>query len=113
MMVATTDGMLNITEVVAEAALPTDGNCEEDMKELETADEDVAKGAVVRAKNLKRMVMRRGKRKLMSYGQRGKRTLMSYGPVKFSVDTVCTGFELMSYSSSSDAFLSMVRCICC
>lgn len=113
MMVATTDGMLNITEVVAEAALPTDDNCEEDMKELETADEDVAKGAVVRAKNLKRMVMRRGKRKLMSYGQRGKRTLMSYGPVKFSVDTVCTGFELMSYSSSSDAFLSMVRCICC
>ncbi|XP_078368266.1 uncharacterized protein LOC144652106 [Oculina patagonica] len=76
MMVASTEGMISITEVIAEAALPTDGTCEEDMKELETADEDSAKGALVRVQNLQRMVTRRGKRKLMSYK-----------PVKFSVDT--------------------------
>ena len=92
MMVATTDGMFNITEVVAEAVLPTDGNCEEDMKELETADEDATKGAIVRARNLKKMVMRRGRRKLKHYKNRGKTTLMSYGPIKFSVNTVCAGF---------------------
>lgn len=93
MMVATTDGMLNITELVAEAALPTDGNCDEDMREQETFLEDAYKGAVVRAKNLKRMVVRRGTRKLHHYKNRGKTTLMSYGPIKFSVDTVRTGFE--------------------
>ena len=96
MMVATSDGMFNVTEVLAEAVLPTDGNCEEDMKELETADEDATKGVIVRAQNLKRMVMRRGRRKLKHYKNRGKTTLMSYGPIKFSVDTVGTGFE-MSY----------------
>lgn len=88
MMVATSDGMFNVTEVLAEAVLPTDGNCEEDMKELETADEDATKGVIVRAQNLKRMVMRRGTRKLKHYKNRGKTTLMSYGPIKFSVDTV-------------------------
>ena len=93
MMVATTDGMLNITELVAEAALPTDGNCEEDMKERESLDEESSKGAVVRAQNLKRRVVRRGTRQLKHYKNRGKTTLMSYGPIKFSVDTVNTGFE--------------------
>ena len=88
MMVATTDGMLNITEVFAEVALPTDGNCDEDMKELETADEDASKGAIVRAHNLKKRVMRRGRKRLNHYHNRGKTTLMSYGPIKFSVDTV-------------------------
>ena len=88
MMVATTDGMLNITEVIAEAALPTDGNDDEDIKEVETADEDATKGAIVRAHNLKKRVMRRGRRRLNHYHNRGKTTLMSYGPIKFSVDTV-------------------------
>lgn len=78
MMVARTEDMLNFTEFVAEFALPTDGKCEEDMKELETVDEDHTKGPLVRAKNLRKRVARRG-----------KRTLMSYKPVKFSVDTVC------------------------
>lgn len=78
MVVASTEGMLSITEVLAEAALPTDGTCEEDMKELETADEDSTKGALVRVKNLRRVLSRRSRRKLMSYR-----------PVKFSVNTVC------------------------
>lgn len=75
------EGMLAITEVLAEATLPTDGNSEEDMKELEAVDEDSTKGALVRVKNLRKMVSRRGRRKLMSYR-----------PVKFSVDTVCCRF---------------------
>lgn len=77
-MVAGAEGMLSITELLAEATLPTDGNSAEDMKELETADEESTKGALVRVKNLKKIVSRRGRRKLMSYR-----------PLKFSVDTVC------------------------
>ena len=79
-MVARTEDVLSFSEFVAEFALPTDGTCEEDMKELETVDEDHAKGPVVRAKNLHKMVTRRGKRKLMSYKS-----------IKFSVETVCHG----------------------
>lgn len=82
MMVARTEDVLSFSELVAEFALPTDGTCEEDMKELETVDEDHAKGPVVRAQNLKKMVTRRGKRKLMSYR-----------PVQFSVNTVRYGLE--------------------
>ena len=74
--------MLSFSEFIAEATLPTDGTCEEDMKEVETADADHAKGPLVRVQNLRKMVTRRGKRKLMSYR-----------PVKFSVDTVRHGFE--------------------
>ena len=81
MVYAKTEEMLSIGEFFAEAALPTDGNEEEDMKELETADEDSTKGAFIRAKNLKRLVSRRGRRKLMSYR-----------PVKFTVNTVCHRF---------------------
>ena len=86
MMVARTEDVLSFTEFVAEAALPTDGTCEEDMKELEKMDEEHAKGAVVRAQNLRKMLTRRGKRKLMSYR-----------PVKFSVDKVCccVGIHIM------------------
>ena len=77
MMVARTEDALSITECLAEAALPTDGTCE-DMKELEKMDEEHVKGALVRVQNGRKMVTRRGKRKLMSYR-----------PVKFSADTVC------------------------
>lgn len=78
MLVARTEDMLDYGELIAELALPTDGNSEEDMKELETADEDASKGAIVRAKNLKSKVTRRGKRKLMTYRA-----------VKSSIDVVC------------------------
>ncbi len=69
--------MLSLSEFIAEFSLPTDGTCKDDMKELEKADEDLDKGVLVRAQNLKRMVTRRGKRKLMTYRS-----------VKYSVDAV-------------------------
>ncbi|KAJ7339628.1 hypothetical protein OS493_006033 [Desmophyllum pertusum] len=94
MVYAKTEEMLSIGEFFAEAALPTDGNEEEDMKELETADEDSTKGAFIRAKNLKRLVSRRGRRKLMSYR-----------PVKFTVNTVSCLQEQVTdlIGKSSDA----------
>ncbi|KAL9986188.1 hypothetical protein ACROYT_G000294 [Oculina patagonica] len=78
--------MLSMSEFIAEFSLPTDGTCEEDIKELEKADKDHAKGVLVRAQNLKRLVMRRGKRKLMTYSS-----------VKYSVDAVNSFQEDMTY----------------
>lgn len=105
MMVATTDGMLNITEGFADIALPTDGNDYEDIKEVEAAIEDATKGAIVRVHNLKKRVMRRGRRQLKHYHNRGKTTLMSYRPIKFSVDTVnCVQEQVSSLiGKTSDA----------
>lgn len=78
MMVARTGDVLSTFELIGELTLPTDGKCEEDMKELETDDADHEKGQLVRARNLHKKLARRGKRKLMSYQ-----------PIKFTVDTVC------------------------
>ena len=77
MVVSRTDDVLSFSELVAELALPTDGSSEEDMKEIETAEQDSEKGALVRTRNLTCRLTRRGKRKLMSYK-----------PVKFTVNVV-------------------------
>lgn len=77
MMVARTGDVLSTFELIGELTLPTDGKCEEDMKELETDDADHEKGHLVRARNLHKKLARRGKRKLMSYQ-----------PIKFTVDTM-------------------------
>lgn len=85
MMVARTGDVLSTFELIGELTLPTDGKCEEDMKELETDDADHEKGQLVRARNLRKKLARRGKRKLMSYQ-----------PIKFTVKTVCcsSGLDL-------------------
>ena len=73
-----TEDLLSFTELVVELALPTDGNSEEDMKEIETENQDSNKGALVRTMNLTRRLTRRGKRKLLSYK-----------PVEFTLNLVC------------------------
>ena len=77
MVIAKTGDILNFTELIAEMALPTDGNCREDMEELEVAERDSDKGNIVRATNLTKRVARRGKRRLMNLK-----------PVTMTVDTV-------------------------
>ncbi|PFX34891.1 uncharacterized protein LOC111340922 [Stylophora pistillata] len=77
MLAAKTEEVLDYSELIAEMALPTDSNSEEDKKEQETADEVASKGAFLRAVTLKNMVKRRGTRKLLTYR-----------PVKMSVNAV-------------------------
>ncbi|EDO30954.1 predicted protein [Nematostella vectensis] len=77
MLTSKASDVVSFTELMAEIALPTDGNCEEDIKELETADKDSDKGVVVRATHLGKRVTRRG-----------KRTLMQYKPVQMTIDAV-------------------------
>lgn len=66
MLVAKTGDVLSFTELFAEMALPTDGNCKEDMEDLEIAERDGDKGNFVRATNLAKRVARRSKKRLMS-----------------------------------------------
>ena len=81
MLASKTEEVLDYSELIAEMALPTDSNNEEDKKELERADDVASKGALLRAVTLKNMVTRRGKKKLMTFR-----------PVKISVDVVCNRF---------------------
>lgn len=78
MLVTKTEQALEFGELFTELALPTDGNCGEDMNDLESEFEDASKGVMTRACKLKERLTRRGKRKLLSYR-----------PVKMSVDAVC------------------------
>jgi len=86
--------LVSFTELVSEIALPTDGNCEEDMKELELADKDREEGLVIRAKHLGSRVTRRGTRKLLTYK-----------PVQMTVSAVSTVNERLhgAVDKSTDA----------
>ena len=77
MVVAQTGQILSFTELLAEMALPTDGNSSEDMEELEVAERDAEKGNIVRATNLTKRVARRVKKRLLALK-----------PVTVTVDTV-------------------------
>ncbi|XP_058957353.2 uncharacterized protein [Pocillopora verrucosa] len=81
MLVTKTEQALEFGELFTELALPTDGNCGEDMNDLESEFEDASKGVMTRACKLKERLTRRGKRKLLSYR-----------PVKMSVDA-CAGVQ--------------------
>lgn len=67
-------------ELFIELVLLIDGNCGEDMNDLEFEFEDVFKGVMTRVCKLKERLIRRGKRKLLFYRF-----------VKMSVDVVCDG----------------------
>ena len=103
MMVARTGDVLSTFELIGELTLPTDGKCEEDMKELETDDADHEKGHLVRARNLHKKLARRGKRKLMSYQ-----------PIKFTVDTVCcrSGFRVGQGGGGGSGIPGYLKKIC-
>lgn len=77
MMISSTHEVVSLSEVLSEFALPTDGACPEDVKELVTMAEDQTKGPLVRIRHLREKITRRGARKLMSYK-----------PVKLTVDTM-------------------------
>lgn len=86
MMISSTHEVVSLSEVLSEFALPTDGACPEDVKELVTMAEDQTKGPLVRIRHLREKVTRRGARKLMSYK-----------PVKLTVDTVCNDYKVIEY----------------
>ncbi|XP_068740357.1 uncharacterized protein [Montipora capricornis] len=67
MVIAKTGEMVSFTEVLSELALPTDGSCPEDVKELVTMAEDQSKGSLARIRNLQKRIARRGTKKLLSY----------------------------------------------
>ena len=60
-----------------ELCFSTDGSCKEDIEELDQAEEDENKGALVRVTNLKDRLKRRGTRRLMTMK-----------PVQVTVDAV-------------------------
>ena len=77
MVITQAEHLVSFSEIVTEIVLPTDGNCKEDMEDLEAHEE--IKGAVNRTKRVTRRMVRRGKKKLMKYKS-----------VKLSVDAVST-----------------------
>lgn len=83
MMISSTNEVVSLSEVLSEFALPTDGACPEDVKELVTMAEDQTKGPFVRIRHLREKIKRRGTKKLLSYR-----------PVKFTVDTVCNDYQV-------------------
>ena len=77
MVITQAEHLVSFSEIVTEIVLPTDGNCKEDMEDLEAHEE--IKGAINRTKRVTRRMARRGKKKLMKYKS-----------VKLSVDAVST-----------------------
>lgn len=82
MVISSTNEVVSLSEVLSELALPTDGTCPEDVKELVTMAEDQTKGPLTRIRHLREKITRRGTKKLLSYR-----------PVKFTVDTVCNDYQ--------------------